>query len=74
MARRMSRGRHRKVGHSRREKGYRVVWEIDLTAQTPHEAAEQALEIQRDVWSESTVFTVFDEDGKRHWIDLEAQS
>ena len=37
---------------------HRVIWEIDIDAETPREAAEKALEIQRDVNSTATHFTV----------------
>ena len=36
---------------------YRVVWEIDIEAETPQAAAEQAHAIQRDPYSMATVFT-----------------
>lgn len=52
-------------------KTYKVVWEIDLMAENPREAAEQALEIQRDVFSTATVFNVTDSKGKETAIDLE---
>lgn len=37
---------------------HRVIWEIDIDADSPREAAEKALEIQRDVNSTATHFTV----------------
>lgn len=39
-------------------KTYRVVWEIDIEADSPREAAIKALEIQRDPLSTATVFDV----------------
>lgn len=45
---------------------YTVSWVIQLDADSPRDAAEQALAIQRDPESIATVFTV---DGKK--IDLE---
>jgi len=57
---------------TRREKPMRtmrVTWEIDIEADTPEEAAERALEIQRNQYSTATVFTVIDK-GKKHEIDL----
>jgi len=39
---------------------YRVVWEIDVEASTPEEAAREALKIQRDPESEAVFFTVKD--------------
>lgn len=37
---------------------YRVIWEIDIEAETPREAAQQALDIQRNPDSIATCFTV----------------
>ena len=37
---------------------YRVTWMIDVEADTPREAAVQALRLQRDPGSWATVFTV----------------
>lgn len=42
------------------KKNYRVVWEIDIDANTPLEAAKEALSIQRDKGSEATCFYVVD--------------
>lgn len=42
------------------EKYYRVVWEIDLEADSHEEAAAKALAIQRDPNSIATVFRVWD--------------
>jgi hypothetical protein len=39
---------------------YRVVWEIDIWADTPREAACEALNIQRNGESIATVFDVTD--------------
>lgn len=41
-------------------KQYTVTWEIDIDANTPEEAAREALKIQRDTGSEATVFEVTD--------------
>lgn len=41
-------------------KTYRVVWEIDIDADTPLEAAKEAISIQRDKGSEATCFYVVD--------------
>jgi hypothetical protein len=49
---------------------YRVVWEIELEAESAREAAEMALNIQRDPESIATVYAVFDEEGGRTAIDL----
>ena len=51
-------------------KDYLVIWEIDLKAESPREAAQQALEIQRDPESIATVFTVISEDFRAKKIDL----
>jgi hypothetical protein len=42
---------------------YRVTWQIDLEADTPEEAARQALVIQRDPSSIATVFEVSNDCG-----------
>ncbi len=52
---------------------YRVAWEIDIDADSPREAAREALKIQRREGSIATVFTVFDENGDHHNIDLDAE-
>ena len=53
--------------------GYRVTWVIDLEADTPQQAAEQALAIQRNPESIATVFDVTDEDNAQWRIDLNPQ-
>ena len=42
---------------------YRVVWQIDIDADSPKAAAELALVIQRDPNSIATLFEVSEEDG-----------
>ena len=37
---------------------YRVVWEIEVDAESPEDAAQQALRIQRDSSSLATVFYI----------------
>jgi hypothetical protein len=37
---------------------YRVIWMIDIDAKSPHEAAAEALKIQRDPQSTATSFDV----------------
>lgn len=49
---------------------YRVLWEIDINAGTPMEAARKALAVQRDPESIATVFDVIDKRGKRVRVDL----
>ena len=52
--------------------GYRVVWEIDVSAGSPREAAEKAREIMMDPDSSATVFSVTKHDtGNTETIDLE---
>lgn len=41
---------------------YFVSWEIDIDADSPREAAEKALAIQRDPESTATVFQVLEHD------------
>lgn len=43
---------------------YRVTWQIDIEADTPEEAAQEALRIQRDPDSIATLFEVFYQDGE----------
>lgn len=50
-------------------KSYRVVWEIDIDANSPKEAAEEARRIQLDPESEAVVFDIFYQDETTH-IDL----
>jgi len=42
-------------------KEYKVIWEIDLWAENPEDAAKKALAVQRDPDSLATVFTVGNE-------------
>lgn len=42
---------------------YTVIWEIDIYANSPEEAAEKALAVQRDTDSMATVFQVWDSEG-----------
>lgn len=55
-------------------KTYRVEWTIDIDAKTPELAARQALKIQRDPSSWSTVFNVreFDSEGEAEEFDIDA--
>ncbi len=52
---------------------YCISWTIDLEAETPEEAAEKALKIQRDPESIATVFEVTDDTGTTGAIDLEEE-
>ncbi len=50
---------------------FTVVWEIDIdNAETPREAAELARNHQTAPGTSAVVFTVLDEDGNSHHIDL----
>jgi len=50
---------------------YRVIWTIDIDdADSPLEAAEEALRIQRDPDSIATIFEVTDSNGHLSKIDL----
>ena len=48
----------------------RVHWEIDIDADSPVEAARQALAIQRRPDSIATFFTVVVPDGRKTTVDL----
>lgn len=50
---------------------YTVEWSINLDAETPVDAARQALGIQRDPGGIATVFRVWDQHGYSWRIDLE---
>lgn len=53
-------------------KHFKVTWIIDINANTAREAAEAALAIQRDVFSDATYFTVENVDeGTEQDVDLE---
>ena len=52
---------------------YLVTWEIEISAESPEEAALEALRIQRDPRSIATVFKVNDEDEKQWMADLDAE-
>jgi hypothetical protein len=49
---------------------YRVLWEIDLPADSPEEAAEKALACIRRPDTTATVFCVTDGDGTVSKVDL----
>lgn len=44
-------------------RSYLVIWEIDIVATSPEDAARQALAIQRDPISTATIFEI---DGKQY--------
>lgn len=51
---------------------YKVVWTIDIVANSPQEAAQQALEIQQDKGSEAVAFEVLNRNTGRliEFVDL----
>jgi hypothetical protein len=48
---------------------YLVIWEVEMEADTPRQAAQKALEVMRDPESIGTVFKVIAADGE-HVVDL----
>ena len=50
---------------------YHVLWEIDLDAENPREAAVLALSIMLDSESTATTFDVTDEDGETERVNLQ---
>jgi hypothetical protein len=54
------------------QRTYRVVYEIDLAADSPRQAAEQVQEILRDPEALPPVFTVLDAEGHKTEVDLYA--
>lgn len=63
---------------SKQASEYEVIWNIDLTARSPEEAAQIAQEIQRDPSSTANVFRVVqkrnDELEKSFSVDLDENS
>ena len=51
------------------EKEYRVVWELNVIARNPEEAAKEALSVQRDPESQALTFYVSGE-GHNYLVDL----
>jgi|TARA_R100001015_G_C4596932_1_gene152097 hypothetical protein len=51
------------------QKEYRIVWELDVIARNPEEAAKQALDVQRDPESDALLFYVSGE-GHNYFVDL----
>lgn len=50
---------------------YLVEWSINIDADSPEDAARQALGIQRDPHSVATVFHMYGDDGHDTIIDIE---
>lgn len=54
---------------------YKVKWELELSEQSPVDAVLEALEVQRDVNSLATYFTVIDmATGREDVVDLDSWS
>lgn len=49
---------------------YRVVWVIDLHAETPQEAAKEAWATMQEPGSTACYFEVTDQDGNKTTVDL----
>lgn len=49
---------------------YKVIWEIEIEAESAEEAARKAFEIQRDPDSIATVFNIKAPNGEEFIIDL----
>ncbi len=56
------------------EQRYLVIWEIDIYADSPREAAEKAWDHMRAPFSTANVFTVLDKSGVGTIVDLEEQA
>lgn len=54
----------------RSEKEFKVVWEIDVQATDPIDAAKVALEIMQDKKSTANVFKISDENGVKVEVDI----
>lgn len=53
---------------------HKVVWEIDIYAETPQEAAQAAWEMMQRSDSIATYFEVYDQDGVKHCVDLNEEA
>lgn len=49
---------------------YAVIWEINIEADSPEEAAKEGIRIQQDPESLASHFHVVDEDGVIYEVDL----
>lgn len=49
---------------------FHVVWDIDIYAETPREAAEQAFAHMQRLGTTANYFEVYDEDGNPTCVDL----
>jgi hypothetical protein len=50
---------------------YRVVWEMEIDAADPRQAAATAFQVQRGQQVRAATFAVLSEDGERSSVDLE---
>jgi hypothetical protein len=53
---------------------FRVIWEIDIDADSPMEAAQEARAVQLRPDTTATVFNVWEHAGTMHSVDLAAQT
>ncbi len=53
---------------------FRVIWEIDIDADSPMEAAQEARTVQLRPDTTATVFSVWEHAGMMHRIDLAEES
>ena len=53
------------------EQRFHVVWEIDVYAETPRDAAVQAFACMQKPFTTANYFEVFDQDGNKTSVDLE---
>ena len=49
---------------------YHLVWEIDIDATSPRDAAQQALALVQEPGTHAVVFDVIDEEGESTRVDL----
>lgn len=49
---------------------FHVVWEIDIYAETPREAAKQAFAHMQRLNTTANYFEVYDQDGEKNIVDL----
>lgn len=55
-------------------RSYKVIWEIELDADSPEEAAREAFKLVKDPDSWATVFTVIDPGGHEKEVDLSSDN
>lgn len=55
------------------EQRFHVVWEIDIYANTPREAAKQAFAHMQRLNTTANYFEVYDQDGEKTIVDLEEE-